>query len=655
MARRRWDPSTLALAVLTGLYFVILLRTAWVCDDAYITLRTVDNFIAGHGLRWNVIERVQAYTHPFWMLILSVAGFATREAFFTTIMVSISVAGSAVVLFAWRIAQTRSAAILGLIILIFSRAFIDYSTSGLENPLSHLLVMIFMLIYLKPEQTRRTLLGLCLTTALLMLSRLDLLLIALPPLVHAFYRARLPRRAYAAALLGFAPLLLWEFFSLVYYGFPLPNTAYAKLNTGLPAYALFEQGVWYFVFSAKNDPITVVAILAMLVLAIMRRDSSHRMVAAGLLLYFIYILKIGGDFMGGRFFSVPLLCAVAVLGRFDWQARRHLARIAWASAIIIGSLSLCPPVISGRDYHGCGRAEIDAHGVADERAYFYETTGLLRASEYSAMPAHKWAEGGRIARQGDRHGIWAEMNVGFFGYHAGPNEHIVDIFALADPLLARLPALTFVSFRAENYPQDPNWRIGHFLRKVPEGYVESLASTENRLRDPHLGAFYAKLKLITQGPLFTGARWRTIWRMNTGQYNHLIDREACRNPLRLRAEKAANHCFLMRDRLLCSHNGVRVTLPELCRAATISIGLDATDRYLLVLYRTGTILGTGTYRSPPPKDAPQTGPIRCDIAIPVSAQRSGYDEIGIYPLRGDGHYEIGPLAIGECAERPVSP
>ena len=30
---------------------VALLRTAWICDDAYITFRTIDNFLHGFGLR----------------------------------------------------------------------------------------------------------------------------------------------------------------------------------------------------------------------------------------------------------------------------------------------------------------------------------------------------------------------------------------------------------------------------------------------------------------------------------------------------------------------------------------------------------------------------------------------------------------------------
>ena len=44
----------------------VLLRTAWLCDDAYISFRVVENAVSGHGLRWNVADRVQVFTHPLW-------------------------------------------------------------------------------------------------------------------------------------------------------------------------------------------------------------------------------------------------------------------------------------------------------------------------------------------------------------------------------------------------------------------------------------------------------------------------------------------------------------------------------------------------------------------------------------------------------------
>jgi arabinofuranosyltransferase len=61
--------------------FLILLRTAWVADDAFLTMRTVDNFVNGYGLRWNILERVQIYTHPLWMFLLSAFYYFIRDTF----------------------------------------------------------------------------------------------------------------------------------------------------------------------------------------------------------------------------------------------------------------------------------------------------------------------------------------------------------------------------------------------------------------------------------------------------------------------------------------------------------------------------------------------------------------------------------------------
>lgn len=138
------NKKNVLFVVLIFLYAFTVLRNAYVADDAYITLRTVDNFVNGYGLTWNTIERVQAYTHPLWMLLLSAIYFFTREAFYTTIFLSIIISITSftfVILNAQQFANKFSI-IAGLTILILSKAFIDYSTSGLENPLSHLILAI---------------------------------------------------------------------------------------------------------------------------------------------------------------------------------------------------------------------------------------------------------------------------------------------------------------------------------------------------------------------------------------------------------------------------------------------------------------------------------------------------------------------------------
>ena len=137
-----------------GLFTIVLVRTAWMHDDAYITLRTVDNLVSGFGPRWNVSERVQAYTHPLWMFLLALPYSVTREAYFTPLVLSILVSAAAMWLFVSRLALSSGAVLVGASVFIFSKAFVEFSTSGLENPLTHLLLAIFFTLYWKPKPAR---------------------------------------------------------------------------------------------------------------------------------------------------------------------------------------------------------------------------------------------------------------------------------------------------------------------------------------------------------------------------------------------------------------------------------------------------------------------------------------------------------------------
>ena len=95
--KRSWARvGRIACASAVGLYVVVLLRAAWMSDDAYITLRTIDNFVNGHGLRWNVAERVQVFTHPLWLFLIAPVYLVTREAFYTTIVLSLLISIAAV-------------------------------------------------------------------------------------------------------------------------------------------------------------------------------------------------------------------------------------------------------------------------------------------------------------------------------------------------------------------------------------------------------------------------------------------------------------------------------------------------------------------------------------------------------------------------------
>ena len=513
---RLWN--RLFCAMLIGLLIVfglVLIRTAWMSDDAYITLRTVDNVVSGYGLTWNVSERVQAYTHPLWMLVLVASYWLTREAYYTTLLISLVLSLVTVIVLVSRIATSVQSAVGALISLILSKAFTDYSTSGLENVLTHLLLVVYYMVFVRWTFSARKLLVLSFVTALMMLNRLDALLFLLPSFAFVLFESRLFLRERKSAaigriILGLLPLLIWEGFSLLYYGFFVPNTYFAKLNTGISQSILLHQGLTYLLQSTRIDPLTTLLIAVGLAVVVWTRSRRNLAIGGGIVLYLLYIVWIGGDFMSGRFLSAPALGAVVIMSSSGlFRDRFRLA--CWLAIILfVGLLAPYAP-IPGNKYMKCDAAGIGPSGVADERGCFYEGTGLLKQSKQApTIPDQGLARWG-LAIRSDPVPVHVMGAVGMYGFFAGPDKHIVDVNALADPLMARVPV-----------PEGRLVRIGHFERLLPGGYLETLLSGHNRICNSGLEQYYEHLALITRGEVFDKARLIAIWKMNTGQLNSLL-------------------------------------------------------------------------------------------------------------------------------------
>ena len=169
-------------------FLAVLLRTAWLSDDALITLRTVLNFTHGYGLTFNVAERVQTYTHPLWMLMLTGAYLVAGNRGTTRRSACrwVSPWSSSGRHCAWR-PPARGQVWIVAAVLLFSCAFVDYSTSGLENPLSNLLLVAFVALLFRSSEARVTspprLTGLWMVASLLYLARPDNVLLVAPALV----------------------------------------------------------------------------------------------------------------------------------------------------------------------------------------------------------------------------------------------------------------------------------------------------------------------------------------------------------------------------------------------------------------------------------------------------------------------------------------
>jgi arabinofuranosyltransferase len=514
------------LALLT-FYALLVVRNAWISDDAFITFRSVENFLAGYGMGFNPFVRVQSFTHPLWMLLLSFVYFieqifvphAPNALTYITIFLSVGFSVAALYILLTRIARPGMLSFtLPILILTLTGTFIDFSTSGLENPLTHLLLVLFMLAFLTFPGN---LLVLSFLASLIALNRIDTLLLVTPALAFAWWIFPLRRAGFLQLIIGFLPMILWTLFSLLYFGFPFPNTAYAKLNTDINSALLMQQGLDYFLNSVNWEPLTFFTILLAGFCLYLNREIKSLFLYAGVVLYLLYIVRIGGDFMSGRFLTAPLLMSVAIISYIEIPRRSLLT--ALLVTILLGVFSARSPLWGSNMVLQFPTYPIgDRNQISDQRLYYF---GNPTEQQFNSFVENGFKDAGLGSPfAGEKWYFTKTRNVmvidalGRIGYEKGPNIYIIDPLALADPLLARLPV------------QKKYWQIGHFRRDLPEGYIETLETGEVMIADPDLAAYYEKLQVIIQGPIWDTARMGEIWKFNTGQYDYLVDRYISRQP-----------------------------------------------------------------------------------------------------------------------------
>ena len=508
------------LILCTVLFLIIAVNVSWVSDDALITMRHVLNFINGYGPVFNVGERVQAYTHPLWFLLISLF-----SCFFNYVYVTFGLSFlfsflSVYVLFKFiknvSVSNINFKLTVACLLVIFSKAFIDFSSSGLENPLSHFLLLLFFALYFsfyaelqkKSAYSNKIIYLFVFVSCLIYLTRMDHIIMIVPSLIGLLINLHNSSYGYKnyAKLIVFPLVLMggWHLFSLVYYGFLFPNTAYAKLGTGILQEDYLLQGFTYFYYTLKTDPVTILVIILALFSAIEQKDNL--LPSFGVFLYSVYILKIGGDFMVGRFYSAPFIVSLLLIMRLEYKQCLVSRKIFLV--VTLGVLSLNTfnkNILNSREYIEEASGSF-YHGIADERA-FYAVRGLgfynlfersiafenlIRAYDFWKYDSNK--------------SNFKTLNaIGYSSIVLGPSTYVFDKWALSEPLLAKLPAISKVNFR-----------IGHFYRSIPSGYIKTLLTGNNFISDKNIALYYAKLKNLIRGDLFSASRFWDIVDLNLG-------------------------------------------------------------------------------------------------------------------------------------------
>jgi arabinofuranosyltransferase len=302
------------------------------------------------------------------------------------------------------------------------------------------------------------------------------------------------------------------------------------LYTGIPLSELISQGFYYFVNSIKFDPMAITLIFGCIIYIFYTRKKDCYVFIVGLIIYLCYVIYIGGDFMGGRFFSLPFIFSLTIiLTNVSLNNKKYKYGIV---AGLIAFILLMPKssVMSGADYTGIA----DPHGERgiwrDLRGGLYTSTGLWRAIKGEEIPKYpKWPSLQAAASlKKNKEPIFLQGAIGVFGYYAGPSLYVLDPVCLPDPFRSRLNIATcdiiFWKEYKEMYNEDPpiRWRPGHYYRPIPSGYALSILQQQNLIDDPNLNKYYAVIRNIIQDDIFSVERFANILKMNLGFYNDLI-------------------------------------------------------------------------------------------------------------------------------------
>lgn len=510
------------LTILLGcLYLAVVLKVAWVGDDAYIIFRSIEQVFAGNGPRWNAIERVQTYTSPLWFWLSCIPRIFSSDLYINAIALSL-LCNAAMIRIVLK--KTTRFGIPIVALLISSNAFMDYTSSGLEYPLIYLLIALFVFTYIlsDPEKNYADLKRMSLIAGLMLVTRHDLLMLVILPMASAIYshKTRLNfKQTIIILVFILGPLLAWSLYSLVYYGMPFPNTAYAKLGLDVPRWQYLEQGAVYFLNGAKTDIISIIILIVFTSSWLWIKDIKYRMTIASALLAEFYVIWVGADFMSGRFYSHIVL--FGLLAFFAQQKKSYINFLTIKNSTKIVIISACALLLGA--YHVFySKTPLNTplifsntniqHGISDERGFYSGDTSVWKwlKNDKSYFPdtgqiaeAISWRNAGEP--------YYRLTAIGMTGYWLGTEGVIVDFVALSDAMRARMPRMA------------TDWSPGHTTREIPIDYEDSLIEKKSLIEDPYISLYFTKFSLIIQSDdLFTWERFKAIYELNTGQLEEIL-------------------------------------------------------------------------------------------------------------------------------------
>ncbi len=481
-ARPVWG---IGLAV-CGLWLVIAGRIMgdWQMDDAYISYRYAWNLLHGHGLVYNPGEVVEGYTNFLWTLFSAIPISLGIPPASVTLAANIALSIGIVALTFHIVARLSGRAyvwpLLAAGLIATDGSIVSYGArgSGMESVLFAFLVLLAAAFLWASQETRiewRVCGGIAF--ALASLTRPEGLLVAAVFLGARAWQdfKRSPKSKPAAgklllaALVPFLAIVVpYEAWRITFYGYPFPNTFYAKTGATL---ALIGRG-WNYTayFLGERWLLVALAILGLAFSLFLRRAIRGVTLAFLILipLYTIYILWIGGDHFPAWRFFVPVVAPLVIVA-VD-AARRASQGFSLATPWMRWATAMLSLVVSAYIVSALWLQEPES--VQAELSRLHNTY------------VNRWGAAGIWLRDNTPPGTWiAAKGAGAIAYYS--EQPVIDMYGLNDLHIGHLGVATMGASNPGHDKIDPQYVLDRHPDYILDEWVPYFQPIKGRVKQDY--------------------------------------------------------------------------------------------------------------------------------------------------------------------------
>lgn len=494
------------LAFIGSIYIYLIWAFRWVSSDGLSVVYQSYNVINGLGLVWNFGERTYVSTSPLFTIIsipltyifdiiFDALHFKQNKIVSIPILINLLLSTTSFI-FLLRFIKSRItsfnryqfaalAIILGL--LLSSKFFIDFSTSGLENPLSYLTITVFAILCTN-ENTSKARFYIPIVAAFVFLTRYDFLLLLLPTLLYYLYKNKITK---SVIIMTFV-ILSWFVFSFLYFGSIFPNSFYLKTNN-----SNIHQSFYYF----KRNMFESKPMFLLIIIGLYCSFFTNKRIFAGIVSYLVYIFIVR-DYMFGRLFTPLLpLCIISII-EFIYtkkieEYKTNIIRGSSTCLVLFLVVFYFPPVVNlyvpllmkGRFF------------IANERNHYTKVHDFLNTDFTYTKPNQNTTFVNNSLTM--LHEPLLKKN---------RNSYFLDPVGLADP---------FITYYVKNFGNQ-GARPGHYVANIEklkqEGLYETLINGKNKIKNKKIAELYNDVSSVSEDPIFDKERLKKIIKLHTHNY-----------------------------------------------------------------------------------------------------------------------------------------